>query len=288
MKQLFSFLFLLSFLIGLHSCRSVAEAERPLLATSIEPLRYLTEQVAGDRYEVIALAPAGVSPETYEPTPQQLVDLSHAKAYFAIGTLGFEQTQLKKVVEETHSLDIYTLTDSLQLLANAHTHGNDKCHADAPTDLHIWMSPKNMKRMAAQICDILSRIDSISAPYYAQRLRAFSLRADSLDERIRTALKPIAARTFLIYHPALSYFAHDYGLRQMAIEEDGKEPTPQSLARLIAQSKSDDVRTIFVQEEYSGKMAYKIAEELGLPVVRINPLSYEWDKEILRIACSFR
>lgn len=279
---------LLCFLFGLSSCSSSIEGERPLLVTSIEPLRYLTEQIAGDRYEVQSLAPVGVSPEAYEPTPQQLVTLSHAKAYFAIGTLGFEQTQLKKVVEETADLHIHTLTDSLTLLANTHTHSNEAYHAESATDLHVWMSPKNMKKMAAQVCAVLSALDSAAAPYFHSRLQRFLAKTDSIDNQIRLHLKPIAARTFLIYHPSLAYFAHDYGLQQIAIEEDGKEPTPKALAQLMTQTQAAGVRTVFVQEEYSGKIAYKIAEEMHLPVERINPLTYDWDKEILRIATLFR
>lgn len=287
MKKLIFPLYLL--LVILTGCQVTPETGHPLLATSIEPLRYLVEQIAGDRYEVLSLTPAGVSPETYEPTPQQLVSLSHAEVYFSIGTLGFEQTKLKKMVEETPQLQLCQLTDSIELLpaSCSHDHGN-ATNNHATTDLHIWMSSKNMKRMGKYVCAELSKRDSAHATYYAERLRKFEAKADSIDEVIRTTLKPLASRTFVIYHPALAYFAREYGLTQLSLETDGKEPTPQVMASLIATCKANRVKTIFVQQEYSGKMAERLATELGLQIVRIHPLAHDWDKEIVRIAKSFK
>lgn len=279
---MYKYLLLICLLLPLASCTSERLSDRPQLTTSIEPLRYLVEQIAGEHYDVTSLAPAGVSPETYEPTPQQLVGLANAKAYFAIGTLGFEQTQLKKIVEDTPSLDIFNLTDSLTILPSAHNHG------DASGDLHVWMSTKNMKTMGERVCRILSEIDSVNAPYFARRLAAFSAHCDSLDALIRQTLKPVVRRSFVIYHPALAYFAKDYGLTQYAIEHDGKEPTPETLRQLIRTCRAQDIRTIFVQKEYAGKAAQKLADELGTRIIPINPLSHEWDKEMLHTARSIR
>lgn len=286
MKQVIYSLLLL--LLALNSCQTASESDKPLLGTSIEPLRYLVEQIAGDRYDVISLAPAGVSPETYEPTPQQLVSLSHADCYFAIGTLGFEQTKLKKIVEETPNLQLFNLADSVSLLSAPCNHKDGEAHNHSTTDLHVWMSPRNMKQMATYISAELSKRDSAQAEYYTQRLQQFEAKADSIDEVVRTILKPLASRTFVIYHPALGYFARDYGLTQLSLEVDGKEPTPQAMASLIATCKANKVRTIFVQQEFSAKMGEKLATELGLKVIRINPLAHDWDKEIVRIASAFQ
>ena len=93
-----------------------------------------------------------------------------------------------------------------------------------------------------------------------------------------------ADRTFMIYHPALSYFARDYGLKQISIEEGGKEPSPAHLKKLIEESKKDSVKVIFVQQEFDLKNAKLIAKETGIRIVPINPLSYHWQEEMEQIA----
>ena len=56
--------------------------DKPVLAVSIEPLRYFVEQIAGDRYRVVSVVPVGFSPETYEPAPEQLLAVSEAIPIF--------------------------------------------------------------------------------------------------------------------------------------------------------------------------------------------------------------
>ena len=103
------------------------------------------------------------------------------------------------------------------------------------------------------------------------------------DADVRTSLEN-ADSTFLIYHPALSYFARDYGLKQISIEEGGKEPSPAQLKALIETCRKENAHTIFVQQEFDQRNAQLIADELGVNVVSINPLSYNWAEEMLRVA----
>jgi len=95
-----------------------------------------------------------------------------------------------------------------------------------------------------------------------------------------------ADRAFMIYHPALSYFARDYGLLQISIEEEGKEPTPAHMRALIEISKIEKIGVIFVQPEFDKRNAEVVATELGARVVEINPLSYDWEKEMIHTATS--
>ena len=85
----------------------------------------------------------------------------------------------------------------------------------------------------------------------------------------------------MIYHPALSYFARDYGLHQISIEEGGKEPSPAHLKALIDLCQAEDVRVIFVQPEFDKRNAETIAQQTGTKVIPINPLSYDWEEEML-------
>jgi zinc transport system substrate-binding protein len=88
----------------------------------------------------------------------------------------------------------------------------------------------------------------------------------------------------MIYHPALSYFARDYGLHQISIEEGGKEPSPAHLKEIIEVCKTEKVRIVFIQPEFDRRNAEVMAKETGTRIVPINPLSYNWEEEMIKIA----
>lgn len=144
-------------------CKHEKLDNKPLISVSIEPLRNIVEHLAGDYYKVVTLTPVGASPETYEPTPKQLMDVSNSKLYFAIGTLGFEKQQLERMKETAPTLKIYTVSDGISLLSVQH-----EGHGDS-TDPHIWMSPKNVVQMARNVCNALCQNDPEHTAVYKKR-----------------------------------------------------------------------------------------------------------------------
>ncbi len=271
-------LFLLC-ILGMAACHRPSAADRPQVVVSIEPLRHFVEAVAGERCDVVALVPSGASPETYEPTPRQLVAMSDALIYFRVGTLGFERTRLEKIRENAPGVRMVSLSDGLTLLP--HSHGDAAADGEDP---HVWTSPLNVRTMATKIHAALCEADSAGTAYYTQRLQAFVQRVDSLDAAIKTLLQDCPNRTFLIQHPALGYFARDYGLHQLSVEHEGKEAGTARVEQLIRACRAKGVHTVFVQPEHRGRVANAIAREAGAEVVEVNPLSYEWEAEMIRIA----
>ena len=265
---------LLLLLLPLAGCRhdGADGSGRPVLTTTIVPLGSFVGAIAGPRFDVAVLVPPGAGPETYEATTRQLVDLSHSSALFRIGTLGLEQTRVEKMAEAAPRL---LMVDVARGIAPA---------ADAGHDPHLWTSPANVRHMARTIHATLCRIDPEGKEGYDSRLVAFCLHADSVDAAIRRRLQGVAARTFLAAHPALGSFAAEYGLRQLCVEQDGKEPSPERIARLIAQCKAEGVRVVFVQKQHPARAARHIARETGARIVEIDPLSSRWGDELLRIA----
>ena len=107
---------------------------------------------------------------------------------------------------------------------------------------------------------------------------------DSLHSTLTETLADLPSRSFVIAHPALTQFAADYGLHQIAIEVDGKEPTPASLQALISQARAEGVKVVFVQREFADRSARIIAQQLNANLVQINPLAYDWTAEMTTIA----
>ncbi|MBO5251080.1 MAG: zinc ABC transporter substrate-binding protein [Bacteroidaceae bacterium] len=255
---------------------------KPILTVTLEPLRYFTEVIAGDNYEVVSMVPKGSSPESYDPTPQQLVNLSQSQAYLRIGYIGFEQTWMKKLEANCPNMKVFDTSKGVDLIRSGGHWHNDHFH-EGGVEPHIWTSTNNAIVIADNICAALCELDSIHQDGYKHRTDSLKEVIAQTESHIRQHLQN-ADSTFLIYHPALSYFARDYGLKQISIEEGGKEPSPAQLKALIETCRKEKARTIFVQQEFDQRNAQLIADELGVTIVSINPLSYDWSKEMIRVA----
>ena len=267
----------------LSGCGNTTQkSEKPILTVTLEPLRYFTEAIAGNNYEVVSMVPKGSSPESYDPTPQQLVNLSKSQAYFRIGYIGFEQAWMKKLEANCPNMKVFDTSKGIDLIRDkGHWHG-DHFH-EGGVEPHVWNSTQNALIIADNIYQALCELDSTHLEDYQKRLDVLKQTIRQTDANVRTLVEN-ADSTFLIYHPALSYFARDYGLKQVSIEEGGKEPSPAQLKALIETCRNENVHTIFVQQEFDQRNAQLIANELGVNIVSINPLSYDWVKEMIRIA----
>ena len=280
MKKL---LYLIILIVTLGSCnQSSKKSDVPTLTVTIEPLRFFTETIAGDKYRVISMVPQGSSPETYDPTPQQLVALNQSDAYLRIGHIGFEQAWMERIKANNPHIKVFDTSEGIDFIrGEGHWHGNH--FHQGGIEPHVWNSATNAILIAKNICKSLCQLDSINQNFYQERTDSLKQIIVQTDKKIRQLLQS-ADSTFLIYHPALSYFARDYGLKQISIEDNGKHPSPASLKTLIDTCRKEGVRVIFVQQEFDQHNAQLIASELGIEIVPINPLSYHWAEEMIRIA----
>ncbi len=280
MKRLLQTLFSVALMSLFHACSGSGDKQANTIMVTIEPIRYFTEQIAGDKFTVTSMVPSGSSPETYDPTPRQLTDLSGSRAYLRIGYIGFEQTWMARLRENAPRMKVYDLSRGVSLIRETeHAHG-DHVHQGG-VEPHIWNSPTNARIIAQNIYQTLCELDAANKDYYEANLRRLIQEIEQTDHAIRDLLAQPHDGTFLIYHPALSYYARDYQLRQICLEENGKEPSVAHLKELINRCQTEHVRTIFVQKEFDSRNAELIANETGAKIVSINPLSYEWRKELI-------
>ncbi len=261
-------------------CKRKPVLSRPVLTVTIEPLRYVVENICGSLYEVQTIMPQGASPETYEPTPRQMMELSDSRLVFRAGSLGFEQTSLPKMLSATPDARLVSLEEGITPIADADSHHGT--HSDY--DPHTWMSTDNLRIYARNACEALSQLDSAHADTFRLNLARFEEKLNAIDGELSATLKPLTCRTFLIYHPALGYFARQYGLRQMAVESDGKEPSVSRMQTLVADCKETGAQVCFISAEHAGEGARRIAETAGMRVVDINPLAYDVCQQIRTIA----
>lgn len=281
---LFAFLILL--FLSACSERKKESTDERIITVTIEPQRYFTEAIAGDKFTVCSMVPKGSSPETYDPTPQQLVSLGKSEAYFRIGYIGFERSWMDRLLNNTPHIQVFDTSKGIDLIfESAFEHGDH--HHEGGVEPHIWNSTTNALIIAGNTFKALTVLDKKNEAYYKARYDSLCQRIEQTDSLIRQELStPEADHAFIIYHPALSYFARDYGLHQISIEEGGKEPSPAHLKELMDICCKEGVRIIFVQPEFDKHNAEIIANQTGTRVVSINPLSYDWEKEMLNVAKS--
>ena len=258
----------------LFSCSSAKNDNANKITVSIEPLRYLTEQIVGDRFEVVTMVPKGSSPETYEPTARQMADLSESILYIKVGELGFERTWMPRLTSNAPHITVVNSSEGIT------SHIGD--------DPHSWMSARNAIIMAHNIYEAVKRIDVKDSVFFRQRLDSLCSVIHATDKYIRQTTAQAQCKSFIIYHPALTYFASDYGLEQLALEEHGREPSAAELEQIISTARAKGVKTMFVQREFANRNVDIITNTIGARKVEINPLGYDWNKEMRRIAAEIR
>jgi zinc transport system substrate-binding protein len=274
---------IITFVLSLWALQAdAAPASAPLpVFVSILPQQYFVEQVGGDHVAVSVLVGPGQSPETYEPTPKQMAALSRARIYFSIG-VAFEDTWMKRIQAANPALRVAPIQRGVAILPLAGSGGEP-----GGSDPHVWTSPQRVKRMAANVRDALIQADPAQRGDYESNYRTFAAELDKLDGDIRTLLAPARGKAFMVFHPAWGYFAHDYGLRQIPIEAEGKEPGAKSLARVIELGKREGVKAIFVQSQFSRRTAETVAVAIGARVVAVDPLAENYPQNLLQVAREF-
>ena len=266
-----------------------AAVNRLTVFVSILPQAYFVERVGGRHVDVKVLVGPGQSPATYEPTPDQMSALAGARAFFRIG-VPFEETLLPKIRGTFKDLEIVDTRAGITLRKmEAHEHEehegeHEHEHEAGGDDPHSWLNPKLVKIQAKTICDALCRLDAANAVQYQQNLAKFQADLDALDARIAESLAPLAGRELFVFHPAFGYFADAYGLKQVPVEIEGKEPAAKDVAALVRRAREANVRVIFVQPQFSPKSATAIAREIGGAVVSLDPLARDYMKSLEAMA----
>jgi zinc transport system substrate-binding protein len=265
------------------SCSGNNESDKPTLAVSIEPERYILEQLAGDKYNVITVLDNGADPETFEPSMSKRVIVDNSAAYFTIGYLPFENT----IVASMQSKDkVVNTSVGMNLVYGTHSHQNDDNGYDTTNnvaDPHTWTSIENIRIIATNMVTVLCNLDSERIDLYNERLKKLNFHLDSLEETFTAKLAKAKSHAFAIWHPSLSYFARDYNLEQISVGLENKEISLLTHQNIVKEAVDDSVRVFFIQQEYDKRQAESINKAINSRLVSINPLSYNIETELTKI-----
>jgi zinc transport system substrate-binding protein len=293
-----AFLFLLCTVWGSGS--TLAGEPIPVFV-SIPPQKYFVEKIGGSFVQVSVMVPPGANPHIYEPRPSQMTALSKSKIYFAIGVT-FETVWLPKFANLNPQMQIVRTDRGIDKMAMvAHHHEEEEVPGDKDSaksaslegspgtlDPHVWVAPPEVRIIARNIQEALAEIDPSNSGIYQSNLETFLKEIDKLDKDLTEVFKGKKGLKFMVYHPAWGYFARAYGLEQVPVEIEGKEPKPGQLKDLITQSKKEGIKVIFVQPQFSTKSAETIAKAIGGQVIAADNLREDWERNLRVQAQKFK
>jgi zinc transport system substrate-binding protein len=251
------------------------------IMVSVGPQAEFAKAVGGDKVKVMVMVPPGADPHSYEPLPSQMEELSKARLYLAVGSsLNFELSYLDRIRSMNPQMKVVNTSAGITYIPSTE-------EGEGGNDPHVWVSPRNARIMVENIYQAMVQTDPQNQGYYQENRNQYLAQLDALDQNITSSLQNIKNHKILVYHPSWGYFCRDYGLEQVAIEQEGKEPSPQYLAQLVNGAKAEQIQVIFVSPQFSQKSAQTLATEIGARVVVVNPLAENYLENMRQVAEAF-
>ena len=277
------FLYLIILCVILAGCKGTpqkqadsgkdSETEKPAVTVTvtvtISPYKYFVDQIAKGKVNVNVMVSNGNNPETYEPYAQQMMELSKSALYLKVGSIGFEQTWMKKLQDNAPEMKVI---DTSVGIKPAKTPGGN-------IDPHVWMSCSNARIIASNILKALCELEPKNEAFFEKNYQSLLSIIDKRDSTIKESFTkdPDLVRKFVIYHPILTYFARDYQLEQLAIEEEGREPSASQLKGLIERARKENIKFCLIQAEFANRNTTTFINESHTKPMNINPLQGDWN-----------
>jgi len=246
------------------------QSGKTTIAATFYPLYDITEALAGDKADVFSIIPQGVEPHDYEPSSGDFVKISNASAFATMG-LGFAQVEQKLLASANREIKVIEASKGVPLIDEA---GNDVATSTQAIDPHIWLSPKNMEKMALNMRNGLVSLDQNNEDYYNSNAQSYISKLEMLDANYRSGLAGCNKDVILVNHQAFGYLAKEYGFRAISISglEPDVEPSPGKIAELIGIARENNIRYILFEELADPKVANIIAREAGAATLELNPV----------------
>ena len=274
MKKISLFLILIFILsASLCACTPTEDDGKITVGVTVAPVAAFVREVCGDRANVIVAVPSGASPESYDPTPREILELASSDVYFAIG-LPSEKNVLPALGEDTLTVNLHErVSEKIPDLMQ----GEER-------DPHIWLSVSRARLMSEIICDTMCALDAEGAEAYTQGAETFKSTLDSTSARIEELFANLNCKKFIVFHPAFGYFADEYGLEMHALEREGKEVTAKDLQELTDLARENGIKVIFYQAQTSERQARAFAEGIDGEAVMLDPLSENYIENLITMA----
>lgn len=255
------------------------QKEQLKVYTSIYPLYDFTKHIAGDKIVIKNIVPTGSEPHDWEPTPQDVAELSRADLLILSGT-GVEPWA-EKVLNAIDQSKVTVINGGQNIeLIEGIKEEND--YEYGGKDPHVWLDPLNAKVMVDNILAGLIKIDEKNKGIYEINAEAYKKELDALHNEYLSALAQTKIKEFVTSHAAFGYLAKRYGLTQIPVRglSAESEPSPADMAAVIQLAREKNIKHIFFETLVSPKVSETIANELQAETMVLDPVEGLSDKDI--------
>ncbi|MGQ9619371.1 MAG: metal ABC transporter solute-binding protein, Zn/Mn family [Bacteroidales bacterium] len=256
------------------------QVDNDLISVSIAPFGFFVEKTGGGDFKINIMVPEGADPHMYEPSSAQISALRKSSAYISNGYLDFELAWLEKFFSVNPVMKKLKLADSINLIKNE---VDEDLPESSYADPHFWISPLSALKIASAVKSLLCELKPGNCENYEKNYLALKDSILKIHKKAEELFASYAGQPFLVFHHSLAYIARDYNLIQVAIEKEGKEPSPVWLKEVIDIGRKNQVRLVLVQMEMDTRNAKVVASESGAEVRTIRPLSSDWYSSVNEI-----
>ena len=267
------------------------------VGVSVAPQKFIVERIARGGARVQVLIPSGADPHSYEPGPDQLRVLSDLGVYFRQG-LEFETACLRRLQGVNPAMQIVDLGPGVvgppgaRDVSPEHEHRNipglsptashSHSHAAGHEHLnpHTWLSPRLVRAQSDLILNALAGLRPDERSRFERGHRELQADIARVDRYIRRRLAPVRGRLLVVYHPSWEYFAHEYGLKMLAIQDEGHQPSARDLMRLVRAAREAGVKAVFAEPGFDPRSVEVVARDIGARVETIDPLAEDWEQNL--------
>ena len=293
-NKLFFVVFILVFSGCINQQQNSLDSSKTGVVVSILPLKHFVERIGGDKVDVTVMVPPGASPHTYEPKPSQMKAVGDAMIYMKVGSgVEFENAWMDRILSANEKMMVVDCSKGITLIGmGEHHHDEDEEHErdgvddkiHGGLDPHIWTSVNNAKIMVDNIYAGLVQIDPKNQQYYMENKNTYLKELDELDSQLGDSFNGLESKKFMVFHPAWGYLAKDYGLTQVPVEQEGKEPSAKELGKIIEEANKEGIQVVFVSPQFNRDTADSIAKEIGGAVLMIDPLAENYISNLRMVA----
>ncbi|MYL71715.1 ZinT/AdcA family metal-binding protein [Halobacillus litoralis] len=284
--------------------------------TTVYPLQFFTEQIAGDSASVESILPPGTDPHTYEPTTKEMIEIAESDAFIYNGA-GLEP-YAKKISDSIESEDVQILEASkgIDLKDHSHNHGEEDSHDDhahgedghadeegshdehsggegsdeegheghhhGDQDPHVWLDPIRSIEMAEHIKDTLVEINPEQEDVFLENFETLKEDLERLDEEFHTKMESLPGNKIIVSHAAYGYWEENYGIEQVAVSglSPANEPSQKDLENIVKTAEENGLNHVLFEQNVTPKVAEVVRQEIDAETLRIHNLSVLTEEDL--------
>ena len=260
-------------------------ADKLSIVTTIFPQYDFARQVAGDKADITMLLGPGEESHTYEPTPQDIIEIQNADIFIYVG--GESETWVDGILDsfDSSNLEVINMMNIVDVVEEEIVEGmehDEEEHEEnivvetvdtadraeeGEYDEHVWTSIDNAQIITQAIADAICEKDEVNTAYYRGNCEKYLAELSNLKKEFNRIVKNAQRKTVVFGDRfPMRYFTDEFGLEYYAAFpgcSEQSEPSAGTVAFLIEKIKEENIPAVFYLELSNQKIAKTISESTG-------------------------